>query len=178
MVVAAVLFMIALSFASVPLYRLFCQVTGFGGTPGINPGARAERVLDRPITIRFNSDTARDMPWEFAPEEKSVTLNIGQKGFISFQAKNTSKQVIEGTAIYNVLPLAAGEYFQKTQCFCFGRQVLNPGEETQMPVAFFIDPDIVNDPTLKDIQEITLSYTFFKADSAAYDEAVADFIEE
>lgn len=173
-ILGVVVAMVVLSFASVPLYRLFCQVTGFGGTPKIDPSAVAERVLDRDITIRFNADVAQGMPWLFRAETPSLTLKIGQKGLVSFYAVNKTAQPIEGTAIYNVLPENAAPYFHKTQCFCFGRQILGPGDEAHMPVAFFIDPKIVDDPDLKGIRTITLSYTFFKADSKALEDALQD----
>ncbi|HEY8964140.1 MAG TPA: cytochrome c oxidase assembly protein [Alphaproteobacteria bacterium] len=157
--------MVGLSFASVPLYRLFCQVTGFGGTPQIGRGAGDIKILDRDITIRFNADVASGMPWTFHPETPQVTLKIGQQGLVSFYAKNNSRQGIEGTAIFNVLPEQAGIYFHKIQCFCFERQVLEAGKDAHMPVVFYIDPAIADDPDLKDIRTLTLSYTFFKADT-------------
>jgi cytochrome c oxidase assembly protein subunit 11 len=175
LIVLAVIFgMLLLSFASVPLYRLFCQVTGFGGMPSIDPDAVAERVLERDITIRFNADVAQGMPWSFKADDPAVTLKIGEKGLTSFKAKNLTSQPVEGTAIFNVLPLGAGKYFHKTQCFCFGRQSLAGGQEAHMPIAFFVDPDIVNDPDLKDIKTITLSYTFFRADSKALENAMQE----
>jgi len=177
MVVFAVAVMVGLTFASVPLYRLFCQVTGFGGTPSIDVNATSSAVLDREMTIRFNADVSRDMPWDFAPEQKSVNVKIGQKNLISFRAHNNGKEAIEGTAIYNVLPQEAGEYFHKTQCFCFGQQILKPDETAEMPVVFFVDPSIVDDPDLREVKTITLSYTFFKAGSAAYDAALDKFVE-
>lgn len=169
---AVVLGMIGLSFASVPLYRMFCQVTGFDGTPNIDPNAQADRILDKKITIRFNADVSAGMPWSFKAEAPSLTLNIGQKGMASFYARNQSKAPIEGTAIFNVLPETAGKYFHKTQCFCFSSQTLEAGKDAHMPVVFFVDPAIVADPDLKDIDTITLSYTFFKADSKALENAL------
>lgn len=164
LVLGATLGMLALSFASVPLYRIFCQVTGFGGTPKIDPDAAITKVLDQKITIRFNADTAPDLPWIFRPEQPAMTLRIGQRGMASFYAKNSSGKPMEGTAIFNVLPEAAGQYFHKIQCFCFDAQTLGAGQEAHMPVVFFVDPSIVNDPDLKDLDAITLSYTFFPAD--------------
>ncbi len=175
LIVAAVIFgMLALSFASVPLYRLFCQMTGFGGTPNIDPNAVASRILEDRMTIRFNADVAQGMPWDFKAETPEVSLKIGEKGFISFVARNLTSKPIEGTAIFNVLPEGAGKYFHKTQCFCFGRQTLEGGQEAHMPVAFFVDPSIVEDPNLKNLKTITLSYTFFKADSKALENALQD----
>ena len=173
-VLVAVFVMLGLSFASVPLYRMFCQVTGFGGTPNIDPNAVASRILDQPITITFNADVAQGMPWDFKAEKPAITLNIGEKGFTSFYARNLSVQPVMGTAIFNVLPQAAGKYFHKTQCFCFDRQTLAAGEVAHMPVAFFVDPDIVNDADLKGVTTLTLSYTFFKADSKALENALQD----
>lgn len=166
--------MILLSFASVPLYKLFCQVTGFGGTPKIDPNAVAERILDQDITIRFNADVATGMPWTFKADHPEITLKIGERGFTSFYAKNNASQAIEGTAIFNVLPEAAGAYFHKVQCFCFGLQTLEGKADAHMPIAFFIDPKIADDPDLKHIKTITLSYTFFKADSKALEDALQD----
>lgn len=173
--VAIVLGMLALSFASVPLYRMFCQVTGFGGTPNIDPNAVASRILDQDITVRFNADVAANMPWQFKAEQASLTLPIGQKALVSFYAKNPTSQTMEGTAIFNVLPENAGQYFHKVQCFCFGLQELKGGAEAHMPVAFFIDPEIVNDPELEGLKTITLSYTFFKADSPELEKAMDTF---
>lgn len=177
-VLMAVFGMLALSFASVPLYRLFCQVTGFGGTPNIDPDARSPYVLEDVMTVRFNADVARGMPWTFRPETPSVTLRIGEKGFTSFYAQNPTARALEGTAIFNVLPHAAGKYFHKTQCFCFGRQILEPQADAHMPIAFFIDPEIVKDPDLKGVKTITLSYTFFKADSPELEAAMKAFSAE
>lgn len=164
--------MLLLSFASVPLYRMFCQVTGFGGTPNIDPDATASRILDRMITVRFNADVASGMPWEFKPETPAMTLRIGEKGLAAFYARNSTSVPIEGTAIFNVLPESAGKYFHKTQCFCFGRQTLAAGQDAHMPVAFFVDPAITDDPDLADLGTITLSYTFFRADSQALENAL------
>jgi cytochrome c oxidase assembly protein subunit 11 len=171
-VLVGVFLMLGLSFASVPLYRLFCQVTGFAGTPRIDPNAVSDRILDRKITIRFNADVSSGMPWQFKADTPSTLINIGEKGFTSFYAKNLTSKPIEGTAIFNVLPQAAGKYFHKTQCFCFALQTLEAGGEAHMPVAFFVDPDITKDPDLKGINTITLSYTFFKADSKALENAM------
>jgi len=171
-VLTVIVGMLALSFASVPLYRLFCQVTGFGGTPNIDPTAVAEKILDQEMTIRFNADVSSNMPWIFEAEQASVTMPIGQKALISFYAKNPTSTTMEGTAIFNVLPENAARYFHKVQCFCFGLQELGPGAEAHMPVAFFIDPKIVDDPDLEGIKTITLSYTFFKADSPELEKAM------
>ncbi len=176
--VAVVLGMVGMSFASVPLYKLFCQVTGYDGTPKIDPNAKADRILDQTIVVRFNTDTAGGMPWIFRPDTPAMEVKIGEKGFTSFYARNTSSKPIEGTAIFNVLPETAGVYFHKTQCFCFGRQVLQPGADAHMPVVFFVDPKIAEDPDLKDLKTITLSYTFFKADSEELDKALDSYYQQ
>lgn len=177
-VVAVVLGMIGLTFASVPLYRLFCQVTGYDGTPYIDPNGKADRVLDREVLVRFNADVDEGMPWTFKPETRSVKMKIGEKALVSFYARNETSKPIEGTAIFNVLPETVGPYFHKTQCFCFGRQLLEGHAEAHMPVQFFIDPKIADDPDLKDLKTITLSYTFFKADSPELDKALDTFYKQ
>ncbi len=169
--------MIGVAFASVPLYRMICQVTGWGGTTQMvetNPNKPIERM----ITVRFDSNVSRDLPWEFKPEAREVRLNIGADGLVSFLAKNKTGKPLTGTAVYNVTPLKAGKYFNKTQCFCFGEQVLEPGQSVHMPVVFFVDPAIVNDPEMKDIDTITLSYTFFKAQTPELEEAIEKFTTE
>jgi len=165
MVVAIFAGMVALSFASVPLYRLFCQVTGFGGTPQIGRGAGDIKILDRDITVRFNADTAPDMPWEFRPEQPNVTVKMGQQAIVSYYARNKTGRHVEGTALFNVLPENAAIYFHKIQCFCFDRQMLEGGKDAHLPIVFYIDPAMDKDPDLKDLKTITLSYTFFKADN-------------
>ena len=173
---AVVLGMIALAYISVPLYRMLCQVTGWGGTTQmvkVNPNK--DNVLTRKITVRFNTNTARNMPWTFKPDLPSVDVRVGQDGLISFRAVNPTSQTITGTAIYNVTPLQAGKYFYKTQCFCFDEQVLNPGQTVHMPVSFFIDPKIMDDPEMDDLTTSTLSYTFFKKDSAELEKAMETF---
>lgn len=168
--------MILLSFLSVPLYRLTCQVTGWGGTTQKAEARTEHKVIDREITVRFNADVAPDMPWKFGAEQGPVTLKIGEDGFASFYAQNTAATPVAGTAVFNVTPLRAGQYFFKTQCFCFGEQVLNPAEKVHMPVVFYVDPKIVDDPDLKDLKTITLSYTFFRKDSEGLDKAIDSFV--
>jgi cytochrome c oxidase assembly protein subunit 11 len=148
-----------LSFAAVPLYDLFCRVTGYGGATSRADAAPAE-ATHRPITIRFDGSVTSDMPWDFFPAQRTMELNIGQTGLAFYTASNPAPVAIAGTAAFNVLPYAAGEYFTKIDCFCFTIQVLEPGETVQMPVTFFVDPAILDDPVLKDLREITLSYTF------------------
>ncbi|TAL32488.1 MAG: cytochrome c oxidase assembly protein [Alphaproteobacteria bacterium] len=167
--------MIALSFASVPLYRLTCKVTGWGGTTQTASSAEKRTVLDREITVRFNADTAQDLPWNFKPEQGPVKVKIGADRLVSFSAENVAGSAVAGTAVYNVTPLEAGRYFFKTQCFCFSQQVLKPHEKVHMPVAFYIDPKITEDPDLGDLKTITLSYTFYRAQSTALEQATEKF---
>jgi cytochrome c oxidase assembly protein subunit 11 len=169
-----VAFMIGLSFASVPLYRKLCQITGWGGTTQ-EVKANPFTPQGRTFTVRFNADTDPALPWSFKPDLLSVQVRAGQDGFISYKAENKGSAPVTGTAVYNVTPLEAGRYFYKTQCFCFGEQTLAPKASTHMPVVFFIDPSIAQDPNLKDLTTITLSYTFYKKDTAALDKAVENF---
>lgn len=169
--------MVAVSFAAVPLYDLFCRVTGYGGATD-KATALPATVLERKVNVRFNADTARGMPWIFRPEEVSVDVNLGQGGITSFYAFNRTDQVIKGTALYNVSPPKAGKYFKKIQCFCFDEQTLNPKQDIHMPVYFYIDPAMNDDPFLDDVKTITLSYTFFKAESQELDGALDKFYEE
>lgn len=171
----AVGFMIALSFASVPLYRVFCQMTGFGGTTKEASVAPA-RVFDREMTVQFNADVDANLPWVFKPDLWRTTVKIGQSTLISYTAENHSKTPVVGSAVYNVTPLKAGKYFNKIQCFCFGEQVLEPGQKVHMPVLFFIDPKIMDDPEMKDLKTITLSYTFYRQNSVELTKAVEKFI--
>lgn len=153
-----------MAYASVPLYSLFCRVTGFAGTTQRAITAPpASAILKRKITVTFNADTDPNLPWKFKPLQKQVTVRIGENKLIFFDAKNTGSEPITGIAAFNVTPEKAGEYFNKIQCFCFTNQTLRPGEEVTMPVSFFIDPAIADDKNLDDLQDITLSYTFFKA---------------
>ena len=170
LVVAA---MVGLSFAAVPLYSLFCQITGFGGTPQIS-SSLPDRVLERKVRVRFLTDVHPDLPWRFEAEHKTMTVNIGAKGLLSFMAKNVSDAPTTGTAIYNVSPAKMGAYFHKMQCFCFGEQFLAPGEDANMPVVFYIDPSIQDDPTLDDVTDVTLAYTFYRAESKALDAALEE----
>jgi cytochrome c oxidase assembly protein subunit 11 len=153
--------MASLSFAAVPFYDWFCRVTGFAGTPLVSAEAATE-VLDREVTIRFLANTDRAMPWEFRPAQNAMTLKIGETGLAFYEAYNPTDRVVAGTASFNVQPDQAGGYFTKIECFCFTEQVLQPGERVQMPVTFYVDPEIVNDPEAKFIGDITLAYTFFE----------------
>lgn len=158
---AIIVGMAGLAYASVPLYRLFCQVTGFGGTTQV-ASTLPDTISDRMVTIRFNTDIDPNLDWNFVPEQKEVTVHIGEQGLAFFKATNDSDIPLTGTAIYNVTPGKVGGYFNKIQCFCFDKQRIEPGETIQFPVSFFVDPDIENDRNLDDVTTITLSYTFFK----------------
>ena len=160
--VLGALAMLGLGFASVPLYRLFCQVTGFGGTTMKISEAQAAEIetTDRMISIRFDANVERSMPWQFRPLQVTDTVSIGARDMAIYVARNTSDRPVTGTATFNVEPEAAGKYFSKVQCFCFTEQELKPGQEIRMPVIYYVDPKILNDPDAKDIEQITLSYTF------------------
>lgn len=155
-----------LAYASVPLYRLFCQVTGFGGTTMRADTDFPGEVRAETIHVRFNADTDPNLPWSFTPLENEVTVHIGENRLVAFKVRNESASESRGTATYNVTPTLAGKYFNKIQCFCFEEQRLKPGEEVTMPVSFFIDPALLDDPDLKGLTNITLSYTFFSYESA------------
>ncbi|EWY38415.1 cytochrome C oxidase assembly protein [Skermanella stibiiresistens SB22] len=154
--------MIGLSFAAVPLYSLFCQVTGFGGTTQRAEGP-AGPILDRTVKVRFNADVNAAMPWGFKPDVHEMTVRLGEPALTSYHAVNHSDTPVTGTATYNVTPDKAGIYFNKIQCFCFTEQRLEPGQAVDMPVYFFVDPAMADDPKLNDVDTITLSYTFFRA---------------
>ena len=157
--------MVALSFASAPLYDLFCKVTGFAGTPRVATQA-ASRVESRVITVRFDSNVAPGLPWRFMPDMDSLSLRPGETQTMFYKVQNTSDRPITGVAAYNVQPDLAGAYFNKLQCFCFKDMTLEPGETVDVPVVFFIDPAIVADRDLATTQQITLSYTFFPSKTA------------
>ncbi|NWG45106.1 MAG: cytochrome c oxidase assembly protein [Alphaproteobacteria bacterium] len=160
--VGVVLGMVGLSFAAVPLYRLFCQVTGFGGTTQ-RASVAPDTILSRQMTILFDANTGGALPWRFEPLQRSVRLQVGERAIVSFRATNESSEPVVGTATFNVTPDKAGAYFNKLQCFCFTEQRLEPGESMDMPVAFFVDPAIDDEALLKDVGTITLSYTFYPA---------------
>ncbi|MXO66913.1 cytochrome c oxidase assembly protein [Altericroceibacterium endophyticum] len=157
--------MLALGFASVPLYRMFCQVTGFAGTTQRVDVEQANSVkaTANTISVRFDGNTERGMPWEFRPERPTDTVTIGARDMAIFIARNNSDKPITGTATYNVEPEQTGPYFTKIQCFCFTSQTLQPGEEVRMPVLYYVDPAILDDENAKDVEQITLSYTFHQA---------------
>jgi cytochrome c oxidase assembly protein subunit 11 len=155
--------MVGAAYAAVPLYEVFCQVTGFGGTTQTAEAAPAV-TLDRKITVRFNADVGKALPWRFAPAQDRVELKIGEQALAFYRAKNLSGRTITGTAAFNVTPAKVGQYFNKIACFCFTEQELKAGAEVDMPVTFFIDPAIADDPNLNEVTTITLSYTFFETE--------------
>jgi cytochrome c oxidase assembly protein subunit 11 len=158
--------MLGLGYASVPLYRLFCQVTGFGGTTqrvSEADAAAVRAVAGKTIVVRFDGNVARGLPWTFGPDEVTRTVPIGERMMTTYHARNMSARPVTGTAVFNVSPQQAGKYFTKVQCFCFTEQTLAPGEDVRMPVIYFVDPKILDDPNAKDVEEITLSYTFNEA---------------
>lgn len=166
--------MVGLAFASVPFYRLFCAVTGYGGTT-MRSDQLPDHTVERIVTVKFDANTSRSMNWDFRPEKHEEKVKLGQQGLIAFIAKNNDREPTTGTALYNVTPAKVGKYFQKIQCFCFGEQTLKPGEEMHMPVVFFVDPKMNDDPDMEDVKAITLSYTFFPTASAEYDKAFEAF---
>lgn len=155
--------MLALSFASVPLYDWFCRVTGWGGVTNVASGPSSE-VLDQTVNIRFDGSLERGMPWTFKPVVREMEIKIGETGLAFYEAHNPTDKPIAGTASFNVYPYSTGTYFNKIACFCFEMQVLQPGETVQMPVTFFVDPDMLDDKEAKYAKTITLSYTFHVTD--------------
>ena len=155
--------MVGLSFAAVPLYRIFCQTTGYGGVPQ-QAEAAPGTVLDRTITVRFDASVDRKLPWTFEPVQRVMDVKIGESNLAFFRATNNTDEPVTGSAGFNVAPDIAGRYFTKIECFCFTKQQLAAGESIEMPVTFFVDPKIVDDESAKNISEITLSYTFYRND--------------
>ncbi len=168
--VAVAVTMASLSFAAVPFYRWFCQVTGFAGTTSVATEAPGQ-ILERTMKIRFDASLEGGMPWTFRPMQRDMTVRVGETGLAFYEAHNPTDRVVAGTAAFNVMPDAAGGYFSKIACFCFTEQVLQPGETVQMPVTFFVDPSMMDDPEGKFVREITLSYTFYE--TALPEEAAA-----
>jgi len=160
--VAGVAAMIGLTYASVPFYRIFCQVTGFGGYTQRADHAPSA-ALERMVTVRFNADVNSGLPWLFAPLQREVRVHVGETAMAYFRAQNMASRRVTGQATFNVTPDKAGLYFTKIQCFCFNEQALEPGQSVDMPVTFFVDPKLASDPKMADVQTITLSYTFFRA---------------
>jgi cytochrome c oxidase assembly protein subunit 11 len=155
--------MVGLSFAAVPLYRIFCQATGYNGTP-LRANRGADEVLDRTITVRFDANVDKHLNWSFVPVQKKMDVKIGETALAFFKATNNSDHPITGSAIFNVSPGQIAPYFNKIQCFCFTKQTLVPGASKEMPVTFFVDPKMVDDDETKNLTEVTLSYTFYLND--------------
>ena len=155
-----VLTMIILVAFSVPLYNLFCRVTGYGGQTNTSEFL-SSTILERDINLKFSADVNDSIDWSFEPPQ-NLEFKVGENILVNYRATNLSDKQTSGTATFNVLPVKVGPYFIKTQCFCFEKQTLNPGESVDMPVVFYVDPAISEDPTMQDVEEITLSYTFFK----------------
>lgn len=168
MALAGALFMLALGFAAVPLYRMFCQVTGFQGTTQRVTEAQASGIKVSPVTmsVRFDANVDADLPWQFAPAQVTQTVHLGARTLAVYTAKNLSSRPITGRASFNVSPDDAGKFFNKIQCFCFTEQTLQPGQEVRMPVTYYVDPSILDDPEGRDIKQITLSYVFHEDKSA------------
>ncbi|HWA51206.1 MAG TPA: cytochrome c oxidase assembly protein [Dongiaceae bacterium] len=160
--VGVVVAMTGLAYASVPLYRLFCQVTGYGGTPA-RADAAPDSVSDRVIRVSFTADVAQGLGWRFQPEQRSIELKVGENKLAFYSAENLEKIPVTGQATFNVSPDVFGSYFTKIECFCFTEQTLQPGQKVDMPVSFFIDPAILDVPELERLNDVTLSYTFFRA---------------
>lgn len=171
MCVVMVLAMGGLAYASVPLYELFCQVTGYGGTTQKADAQAADGVgiIDRDINVRFDANTASVLNWEFAPQQREVTIKMGEKMVINYVAKNLSDKPIVGMASFNVTPQAAGVFFNKIECFCFTDTYIEPGATLDMPVIFYVDPEMDQEKAMKALNTITLSYTFFESETSVED---------
>jgi cytochrome c oxidase assembly protein subunit 11 len=161
-VAAVIVGMVGMSFAAIPLYRLFCAATGYGGTPSIGLAA-APGSSGQSIRVRFNADTNPGLPWSFAPDQREVSLNLGDEQVAFYHATNQSPRSVTGMALYNVTPEKVGKYFHKTACFCFNQQTLSANQSMEFPVSFWVDPAIRTDPNTADVKVITLSYTFFRS---------------
>ena len=154
--------MVGLAYASAPLYDLFCRATGFGGTPQV--AVEGQRpVIERTVKVRFDSNVDINMPWRFQPLEREVKVRLGEEKLVHYRVTNLSQRPIVGTSTYNVTPETAGPWFNKLQCFCFTEQLLMPGQSVDMPVVFFVDPEMDKDRRYDNVRTITLSYTFFEA---------------
>lgn len=163
--------MLALGFASKPLYDTFCKVTGYGGTTRYAEDNLSE-VLDRKVRVSFDANV-NGLPWDFAPEQRDMTIQLGQTGLAYYKVKNNSKKPMVGTATFNVTPIKAAPFFIKTECFCFTEQRVEPGQEISMPVLYFVDPQLDEDDRLKDVKDITLSYTFFEVENPTEPQAIS-----
>ncbi len=172
-IVLTIFAMVGMSFAAVPLYRMFCAATGYGGTPGIGL-AQAPGATSQTIRVRFNADTDPALPWTFLPDQQEVSLNLGDEQIAFYHAVNRADHPVTGMALYNVTPEKVGRYFHKTACFCFNRQTLSAKQSMEFPVSFWVDPAIRTDPNTADVRVVTLSYTFFSSlDVAAKSGALA-----
>ncbi len=169
--------MLSLSFASIPLYDWFCRVTGYGGTP-LEADAGSDVILDKTIKVRFDANVERDMEWQFKPLQREVELKIGETGLAFYEAYNPTDRPIAGSASFNVTPYSAGEFFIKIDCFCFEEQILEPGQRVDMPVTYFVDPDIVNAVEASYVKTITLSYTFYEIDLTETDVTLAPVLSD
>jgi cytochrome c oxidase assembly protein subunit 11 len=162
---AVILGMVGLSFAAVPLYRLFCQATGYAGTPDTTSGEAAPggAAGAKTITVRFDANTSPSLPWEFRPDQAQVAVPLGRQELATYTARNRADTPVTGIATYNVTPEKVGRYFHKTACFCFDKQTLEAGQGMHFPLSFWVDPKIATDPDTQDVTTITLSYTFFRS---------------
>ncbi|CAG7837341.1 unnamed protein product [Allacma fusca] len=155
------------SYCAVPLYRIFCQSMSYGGTTATHDDTKSLSTLqkkkDREIKIRFNADRAASFQWNFRPEQSEIYVHPGETALAFYRAENKTSKPVDGVSTYNVIPFEAGAYFNKIQCFCFEEQRLNPGEVVELPVFFYIDPEFTEDPKMENVDEITLSYTFFES---------------
>ena len=170
--VGLVAVMLSLSFAAIPLYDWFCRVTGYGGTP-LEADSGSDVILDKTIKVRFDANVERDMPWKFKPAQREVEIKIGETGLAFYEAYNPTDRPVAGSASFNVTPYSAGEYFIKIDCFCFEEQILEPGQRIDMPVTYFVDPEIVNGIEASYVKTITLSYTFYEIDLPSEDVTLA-----
>ena len=151
----------AVSYAAVPLYELFCQITGYGGTPKRADKEKTWKAIDKTITVNFDANISKDLPWDFGPEKKNITVKVGETMMAYYQAQNMSDKSIVGTAVFNITPLSVAKYIHKIECFCFSNQELAAGEKARLPVNFSFDPAMMEDPTVADVNVITFSYTFY-----------------
>ena len=165
--IGIVVAMVALAFASVPLYRLFCEATGFEGTTSRGSGLGLRPLAGSSVEVRFDANHVPTIPWSFAPEKSEMQVRLGERNIAYFTATNHARYPVTGRATYNVQPSQAGGYFAKIQCFCFNEQTLQPGQTVRMPVIFYVDPALAKDPDAREIQAITLSYTFYPVDVPA-----------
>ena len=162
----AVVAMTGMAFAAVPLYKAFCQLTGYGGTTQTASGAPSQ-ILDRTIEVRFDSNVAPGLPIEFSPEQSNETVRLGESGLAFYRVRNTSDEPVTAIATYNVTPHIVGQYFVKLECFCFNARIIEPGQEADLPVVYFVDPALASDPETQDVGTVTLSYTFFRSTDEA-----------